>query len=509
MRRDDGGEEFAENADAFDGAAGEADGGLDEFAAAVAEFGGVAGELVDAVVAAEIHGAAAGGERDGLVGDADGGVEGLVVAEGDEAILRAVENDDLVVEGGGRRVELGVAERIVGAGVDEPPPGFGVGALDAAVARDAVAVLGVQGHAPVAGKFREDAADDGVEVDPGLAVVAAEGGSGFVQRDEDVLGERVERRVGGKRERAAEEVGAAMNDGAAVDGVDAELEPFGDVVDGGGEVAAAALATAVDEVGTVEGVGEAGRKIEEIGVAHALATGEGGELVGGGGAGRDGGDGRRAGAEERRAVEADDVGRGAIEEIGGRGAGGGMTADVAELGFDGRSGFGDCRAKTDTQFVVEERFAVLERGGELGGVVVGERVAVGGGELGARDGGAENDVDDAADGIAAVEGGGGDGEDLDAIDEGDGDEVDVGRRRALIDDEDFRHATAVDEDDGFVAGEAAEREVEAAAFEEIAAAALLGRRFGGMGVENVALEEAVEVHGAAAGDLLAVVDGVG
>ncbi len=89
------------------------------------------------------------------------------------------------------------------------------------------------------------------------------------------------------------------------------------------------------------------------------------------------------------------------------------------------------------------------------------------------------------------------------------DEIYVGRLAPRAAGERLRQTTAVDEDDGLVGAEAAEIHVRAAGEKSGGAAILLGRPRGGVAVEHLALQKFIEVHDAAARDLVAVVDGVG
>ena len=142
-----------------------------------------------------------------------------------------------------------------------------------------------------------------------------------------------------------------------------------------------------------------------------------------------------------------------------------------------------------------------------------EGVGVGGGDLGALGFGAEDDVDHAADGVAAVERRGGDGEHLDALHEAEGNEIYVGLLAGLAaagaGDGDFGQPATVDQEDGLFGFVAAEIEVGAAGDGgEVGAGGLLGWTGGGVAVDNLAGEKFAEADRTAARDLLTVVNGV-
>ena len=79
---------------------------------------GVVGEVGAPVIGADVEGAAAGREGERAVGEADGCVERVVVADGHEPAGTAAVDEDAVVEFLGRSEDLRVAQRIVEAGVD-------------------------------------------------------------------------------------------------------------------------------------------------------------------------------------------------------------------------------------------------------------------------------------------------------------------------------------------------------------------------------------------------------
>ena len=136
------------------------------------------------------------------------------------------------------------------------------------------------------------------------------------------------------------------------------------------------------------------------------------------------------------------------------------------------------------------------------------RVRVGGGELGGVHVRPEHDVDDPADGTAAVERGGRDRKDLHPLDQVDGDHVHIrlGRTRARQvggqRGHNLRQAPPVDQDDGRVDAEAPEVEVAAPRGEARDARVLLGRERRRVAVQDLRLQELVQVDDPAACDLV-------
>ena len=353
------------------------------------------------------------------------------------------------------------------------------------------------------------------------------------QRDEDVFAKRISRRVAGDGKligSVAERHPFGLEGRAAVEGevgeeADLRIEL---VIDAGheglfaGDVGERAFVAAPDAGGEVEivaaGVGEEAGVARRGGRRRRRAVGDGREA----GVQRLAGrlererDGLRVGKAVYGAVVQDDVGGGpTVESRGGGVERGGAVGDGAlEILLEKRAilqaerfavavaaADGDVRAAAKRE-AVDGADGANRRIGIEGVLVRGADLAAGVVAL-------EDDVDDTADGGAAVDRGGAAGKHLDAIDRGQRDAVDVGlERRAAI--REVGRAHAIDQNQRL-------RGTEAAEVDGTGGAELVGERARvnlGVGFDDGVLGEAitedvVEIGFAGIFDLLAPDDIIG
>src|SRR5206468_2285886 len=131
----------------------------------------------------------------------------------------------LIVERRRRAEDLGVAQRVVRAGVDELLPALLIGTGQAAVLGDVAAVLGLERQPPVLRQLDQDPEYGRGEREAGFAVILSELACGVVETDANVAVKRIERRSRREREVGNEDVVTAVEHGLRVGQIDAELKP--------------------------------------------------------------------------------------------------------------------------------------------------------------------------------------------------------------------------------------------------------------------------------------------